>query len=479
MTPVIHVMEDKRYGRQTPTLAAVLPYEKSMGSAAIDLYNQSNYKALPWEELIVEDMMAINDEGLWVNSRFGYSVPRQNGKNECVTIREMYALDNSERVLHTAQLATTSHKAWERLCARLDNAKMPYESIKALGKESVTFENGGRVEFRTRTSLGGMGESFDVLIIDEAQEYTADQRSALQYVVAASPNPQIIYLGTPPTPHSKGTLFPRFRADVLTGQTENASWEEWGIGEKPAGKEDIEICKNRDLWYETNPSLGYTILERTIADEIGDDLNDFIIQRLGFWFSYSQTSAISKKAWMALVPKTLPMFTGQLFVGIKYSKSTEGGGSVSMAIAVKTTDGHSWVEAIDCRSRNEGDAWLLEFLQQADWRACAVDGSPGAVLAEEMRANKITKPILPRVQDIKDANSMFEQGVYSDSIRHSGQPSLVQIVGNCDHRPIGTDGGYGYKAQIDGMDVTLMESVALAYWLCMTTKEKKKQSFSY
>jgi hypothetical protein len=55
----------------------------------------------------------------------------------------------------------------------------------------------------------------------------------------------------------------------------------------------------------------------------------------------------------------------------------------------------------------------------------------------------------------------------------------VQIVGNCDHRPIGTDGGYGYKAQIDGMDVTLMESVALAYWLCMTTKEKKKQSFSY
>ena len=74
---------------------------------------------------------------------------------------------------------------------------------------------------------------------------------------------------------------------------------------------------------------------------------------------------------------------------------------------------------------------------------------------------------------------MFEQGIYGDIIRHSGQPSLVQIVGNCDHRAIGTDGGYGYKAQIDGMDVTLMESVAIAYWLCMTTKEKKKQSFSY
>lgn len=471
----------KRLGRQNPTLAVVLPYKKSRGSAAVNLYKRAGFDVLPWEELVVFDMMAIDDENGWIHSRFGYSVPRQNGKNECVCIREMYGIvELEERILHTAQLASTSHKAWERLTRRLDNARIEYDSIRAKGSEKIEVKGGGVIEFRTRTSLGGMGESFDLLVIDEAQEYTEDQKSALQYTIAAAANPQTILLGTPPTPYSKGTIFPQYRADTLSGQKERAGWEEWGIGEKPQGKEDIEICRDRDLWIETNPSLGYFVKESTIADEIGGDLNDFIIQRLGYWHKYSQTSAISKKAWMSLVHSSLPQFEGKLYVAVKYSQKSEEGGSVSMAIAVKTNRNTVWVEAIDCRSRRDGDAWLLEFLQQADWRACAIDGASGqGILAEEMKNNKLAKPLLPKVQEIIDANAMFEQGIYGGTIEHSGQRSLVQVIGNCEHRNIGNKGGYGYKAQIQELDITLLEAVSLAYWLAMTTKEKKKQSFGY
>ncbi|NLY87361.1 MAG: hypothetical protein GX083_02280 [Clostridiales bacterium] len=35
------------------------------------------------------------------------------------------------------------------------------------------------LEFRTRSSKGGLGEGFDLLVIDEAQEYTDDQESAI------------------------------------------------------------------------------------------------------------------------------------------------------------------------------------------------------------------------------------------------------------------------------------------------------------
>ena len=41
--------------------------------------------------------------------------------------------------------------------------------------------------------------------------------------------------------------------------------------------------RNKDAWYETNPSLGYHLKERAILDEIGEDDLDFNIQRLGFW----------------------------------------------------------------------------------------------------------------------------------------------------------------------------------------------------
>lgn len=36
------------------------------------------------------------------------------------------------------------------------------------------------MEFRTRTSTDGLDEGFDLLVIDEAQEYTEDQESALK-----------------------------------------------------------------------------------------------------------------------------------------------------------------------------------------------------------------------------------------------------------------------------------------------------------
>ena len=36
-------------------------------------------------------------------------------------------------------------------------------------------------------SRGGLGETYDLLIIDEAQEYTADQEGAIKHVITASP----------------------------------------------------------------------------------------------------------------------------------------------------------------------------------------------------------------------------------------------------------------------------------------------------
>src|SRR5699024_4892345 len=99
--------------------------------------------------------------------------------------------------------------------------------IKATGRECIEFYVGGRIDFRTRSSTGGLGESSDLLVIDEAQEYTDDQRSALMYTVAASPNPQTICTGTPPTPISSGTVFTKLRENALYGASEDTGWAEW------------------------------------------------------------------------------------------------------------------------------------------------------------------------------------------------------------------------------------------------------------
>lgn len=290
-------------------------------------------------------------------------------QNEIAAIRELYGLQQGESILHTAHRTTTSRAAWERLCHLLDKAKIPYKSIQAVGREHIQLEDGeGRIEFRTRSSKGGLGEGFDLLVVDEAQEYTDDQASALKYVVTDSENPQTLFCGTPPTPVSSGTVFLKMRNAALRGDTQNTGWAEWSV-EQQTDPHDVEA------WYRTNPSLGTIFTERSVADEIGDDPIDFNIQRLGLWLRYNLKSAISRAEWDELKTDVLPKLTGKLYAGIKFSTD---GTSCALAVACRTKDNTIFVEAIDCRPTRAGSGWLLDFYQKPTsppWRWTVPAGS--------------------------------------------------------------------------------------------------------
>lgn len=438
---------------------------------AVELYNSTGRTAQEWQELLSCDILATNDDGLWVHTKFGYSVPRRNGKNEIVAMREMWGLKHGENMLHTAHRTTTSHAAWERLCNLLDKAKIEYKSIRASGRESIRIKNGnGRIEFRTRSSKGGLGEGFDLLVIDEAQEYAEDQESALKYVVTDSKNPQTIFCGTPPTPVSSGTVFLKLRTSCLQGETQNTGWAEWSV-EHQTDPHDTEA------WYRTNPSLGTIFTERSVADEIGTDPIDFNIQRLGLWLRYNQKSAISRTEWDELQCKTLPGLRGKLFVGIKYGHD---GAGVAMSVAVKTAAGKIFTEAIDYRLVRDGNAWILKFLKAADIASVIIDGASGQqLLADAMKAEKLKAPILPTVKQIVVASASFEQALFAKNLCHMGQPALVQAVSNCEKRTIGSNGGFGYRSIRDDIKIELMDSMILACWGCSESKEKRTQKISY
>lgn len=479
-------MAETRVGRQTPTQSLILPYEKTLGMEAVELYNESGRTAIEWQELLACDIMAVNDDGLWVHQKFGYSVPRRNGKNEVVAMREIWGLVHGEQICHTAHRTSTSRSAWQRLCKILTDAgyveldrrtkdeapEKSFHSTKANGLECVELTNGGTIAFRTRTANGGLGEGFDLLIIDEAQEYTTDQEGALIYTVSDSANPQTIFCGTPPTTTSAGTVFPTLRTQSLAGETYDTGWAEWGVEKKPRDIRDVE------LWYETNPSMGHHLDERKIRSEIRGDELDFIIQRLGYWFQYSLKSAISEAEWKELQCKALPKLQGKLFAGVKFGHD---GTNAAMSIAAKTADGRIFVETIDCRPIRAGNSWMVDFLRKADIEKIVVDGANGQkTLADDLKDQRIRPaPILPTVKEIISANQMFETALTAQSVCHMGQPSLVQAVTNCEHRAIGANGGFGYRSIKDGVDVGLLESAVLAFWAAATTKEKKKQRISY
>ena len=165
-----------RIGNQEPTKSKIIPFDVTKSDEAINLYEKSQRKAYDWQKYILDAILATNSDDLWVHMKFGFSVPRQNGKNEVVSMRELYGLFEGERIIHTAHRTNTSKVAFERLVEILEamgyENQVDFSSIKARGNESIDLVGGGRIDFRTRTSLGGLGESFDLLVIDEAQEYT-------------------------------------------------------------------------------------------------------------------------------------------------------------------------------------------------------------------------------------------------------------------------------------------------------------------
>ena len=461
-----------RIGRQQPTQSAITPYTETKGKEAAKLYSLTGRELMEWQQDILKNMMAVTDEGLWTHIKFGYAVSRRNGKTESVYAREMWGLLHGEKILHTAHRTDTAHSSWEALYELLKKAGIPIEhTFRANGREHIFVTGGGRIEYRTRTSKVGLGQGYDLLVIDEAQEYQDDQETALKYIVTSSKNPQIIMLGTPPTAVSSGDVFKRLRGEILAGKATDSGWEEWSV-ETQHDPHDV------DAWYETNPALGITLKERDIAAEITGDNLDFNIQRLGLWIQYDLKSAISEAEWEALKVKNVPKLDGKLCVGIKYGKDGE---NVSMSIAVRTATGKIFVEAIDCRPIRNGDTWMLKFLKTADVAQVIIDGASGQqLMKEQMHEAKIKPiPVLPTVKEVITANAVFEQALEAKEIRHAGQASLTQAVTNCDKRAIGSNGGFGFKSLKEDIDISLMDSMILAHWACTRVKKRKKQKVSY
>ena len=267
---------------------------------------------------------------------------------------------------------------------------------------------------------------------------------------------------------SKGTVFPKLRADVFAGKEADTGWAEWSV-------ENIADVNDVELWYECNPAMGYQLNERKIRAEDKSDELDFNIQRLGYWAKSNLKSEISVTEWESMKCKAKPNVSKQLYIGVKYGRT-----NVSVSVATKADDGRIFFEAIDCQPIRNGNAWVLQLLTAMNPQSIVIDGSGNQnILKDDLEQEGVKNIILPTVKEVIVANAKFEQMMYQNELCHMNQPSLKQVATNCQKRSIGANGGFGYKAFFDQMEIGLLDSCILAIWQCSEGKEKKKQRNSY
>lgn len=85
-------MAKKKIANQKPTKSVIISKSNSLYEKAIELYEKSKRTSQKWQVDLMKCILSRNKKDLWTHTKFGYSLPRRNGKNEIVTMRELFAL---------------------------------------------------------------------------------------------------------------------------------------------------------------------------------------------------------------------------------------------------------------------------------------------------------------------------------------------------------------------------------------------------
>ena len=92
-----------------------------------------------WQEDVLEAWLGLRRDGTWAASQCGLAVPRQNGKNALLEIRELYGMIvRAERFLHTAHEVKTARKAFLRIASFFENPKK-YPELASMARERKSF----------------------------------------------------------------------------------------------------------------------------------------------------------------------------------------------------------------------------------------------------------------------------------------------------------------------------------------------------
>jgi phage terminase large subunit-like protein len=259
---------------------------------AIELAASAGIELDDWEKLVLVESLRMR-ASKWAAFEVGVNVPRQNGKNVVLEVREAAGLFCwGERLLqHSAHLFDTSLESFRRLEDFIEAANLGHlvkRVMRSHGEEGFELKTKQRIRFRTRTKGGGRGMTGDTVIFDEAMMLDRLAVRALLPTLTAVANPQVWYTGSAvdqeATQH--GHVFADVRRRGLDAEPRLAYFE-WSarIGDPEKDNPDEltdELMADVETWAQANPALGIRISQGYLeAEHTALDSRSFAVERLG------------------------------------------------------------------------------------------------------------------------------------------------------------------------------------------------------
>lgn len=437
---------------------------------AIQLGSRYGLTPDPWQELVLRDWLGRRRDGKWASSTVALSVPRQNGKNAVIEIRELFGMVYlGEKWLHTAHEVKTARRAFMRLASFFENERMYPELAELVaengirrtnGQEAIILRNGGSVEFVARSRGSARGFTVDCLAIDEAQEFTDEALEALRPTTAAAPqgNPQRVYTGTPPGPRANGEVFTRLRQLGLEGKARRRAYAEWSA--EPGC--DLDSV---DALAQANPSLGLRLTQEECRGE-REEFDDagYARERLGMWDEAVGSAVLTAAAWLNVTDSDVDVRA----LPAKVLALDVAPGHSSASIVAAGFDPVRGFPVFELAERRAGASWLVDravaVARQYDAKVALDSSGPIGSLIPEFE--KAGLP-LSAMHDVKGSEYVKACGLIAASVngrttRHRGEPEFTSAVTGLRVRKV--QDGFKFSRSDSSVDITPLVAATVALW---------------
>lgn len=474
-----------------PRYCHSLGYKKTIEPIVTALAQKAGVNLLDWQKRDLEKIGAIDDNKKFIHRRVCLSIPRQAGKT---TLIEWYAL--ALALIVGARILWTVHNYQIIVKTVEDFRKIlgvkvgdPYRGIPWFNKhlarvsaktaqEGFWFKpytdknNAGCICFSTRTKTATLGNTFDIVVLDEAQEVTAEHLQAILPTTSsgALKNPQYIYMGTPRRAGSAADRFEAMRTEAVTAIENNESagalcYIEYGLSE-------IGDTGNEERWYSANPSLVEGVANINAIRELLPQMGRLAFAQdcLGVWLKPQELSGgigapiITEDEWQACKTSKPAQGTPQAYA-VKFSVD---GDYFAVAVALQQEE-KIRVELVDKRPAVGAKQALAEFIKtRAQTIPVIIDGKAGQDALYERVIDFVPRKnlIKPTTANVITANTTFLDAIQEKRLEWfcpqdaTEKDELTQAATESYKRQIGKSGGWGF----DGERAAIVEAAALAVW---------------
>lgn len=413
----------------------------------------------PWQENGLRTMLARQPDGKYATFEYGEICSRQNGKSVLLLARALAGmfLLGEQMVLWTAHEVKTSMRSWKELRRLLralgtqvgenliDVGGIPVKVVANNGSEGFErLDTGQEIRIAARSKGSGRGFSVDCLILDEAFALEGIHQDALLPMLAARPDPQIVYASSPPLNGLSGGPMYQLRKRADAGGDETLAYRDWGLAteldelQAMTPTQRREFLDDRQRWAATNPAWGGGRVHEKSILRLRRSMSEdgFAREVLGCWPRQAAAcgDVIDAQLWRDRADPASRPGTSLVFA----VDASPNGRSAAIASSGRRDDGRLHAKIVDYRP---GTGWVVERLKEMSDRFAPKKvmldpaGPAGALIADLAEAGIEIEPVTGR--EMAQACGALVNGLSEDRIRHCDQEALNDAVEQATSRPSG------------------------------------------